>query len=174
MSDALQGLAPDCLQRALRSRFRQQVKPGVRPHRMHLMTHGFRFGPVIALLVAALSFGDCVAAPPIDVTQWEGLYRSTKNEVLRVRSYGDVISIDIFSGSNEAWTLTTAWATGMTKSDYAEFRQRAEPDGLWLSQSFKKEGALLQVHEPAQPTTPPSFFRRLSQSESKLIVGLPE
>ena len=30
MSDAQQGLAPDCLQRALRSRFRQQVKPGVR------------------------------------------------------------------------------------------------------------------------------------------------
>jgi len=29
MSDAQQGLAPDCLQRALRSRFRQQVKPGV-------------------------------------------------------------------------------------------------------------------------------------------------
>ena len=30
MSDAQQGLAPDCLQRALRSRLRQQVKPGVR------------------------------------------------------------------------------------------------------------------------------------------------
>ena len=30
MSEAQQGLAPDCLQRALRSRFRQQVKPGVR------------------------------------------------------------------------------------------------------------------------------------------------
>ena len=29
MSDAQQGLAPDCLQRALRSRFRQQVKAGV-------------------------------------------------------------------------------------------------------------------------------------------------
>jgi hypothetical protein len=29
MSDAQQGLAPDCLQRVLRSRFRQQVKPGV-------------------------------------------------------------------------------------------------------------------------------------------------
>jgi hypothetical protein len=27
--DAQQGLAPDCLQRPLRSRFRQQVKPGV-------------------------------------------------------------------------------------------------------------------------------------------------
>src|SRR5262249_41174173 len=27
MSDAQQGLPPDCLQRALRSRFRQQVKP---------------------------------------------------------------------------------------------------------------------------------------------------
>ena len=33
MSDAQQGLAPDCLQRALRSRFRQQVKPGVGPTR---------------------------------------------------------------------------------------------------------------------------------------------
>jgi phage baseplate assembly protein W len=32
MSDAQQGLAPDCLQRALRSRFRQQVKPGVGRH----------------------------------------------------------------------------------------------------------------------------------------------
>ena len=30
MSDAQQGLAPDCLQRVLRSRFRQQVKPSVR------------------------------------------------------------------------------------------------------------------------------------------------
>ena len=29
MSDAQQGLAPDCLQRVLRSRFRQQVKPSV-------------------------------------------------------------------------------------------------------------------------------------------------
>jgi len=30
MSDAQQRLAPDCLQRVLRARFRQQVKPGVR------------------------------------------------------------------------------------------------------------------------------------------------
>ena len=138
------------------------------------MTQGSRFAPVIALLVAALSFGNCDAAPPIDPAQWDGLYRNSKNAVLRVRSRGDVISIDIFSGSSEAWALTTAWLTSMTKPGYAEFRQRAEPNGLWISLSFQKDGALLQVHDPAQPATPPSFFRRLSSSESKLILGLPE
>ena len=138
------------------------------------MTHGSRFVPVSALLVAALSFGICDAAPSIDATQWDGLYQNSKNEVLRVKSRGDVISIDIFSGSNEAWELTTAWLTSMTKPDYAEFRQRAEPNGLWISLSFRKDGALLQVHEPVKPATPPSLFRKLSSSEAKLILGLPE
>lgn len=146
----------------------------VRLHRIPVMTHGFRFLSIITLLVAVLSFGISRAAPAIDASHWSGLYRSATNEVLRVRANGDVISIDIFSGSNDAWTLNTAWGTSMTKPGYVEFRQRAEPNGLWISLSFTKEGALLQVHEPAQPTNAPSFFKRLSPSESKLILGLPE
>jgi len=43
MSDAQQGLAPDCLQRALRFRFRQQVKPGVR-RTTHSEIRALRFG----------------------------------------------------------------------------------------------------------------------------------
>ena len=139
------------------------------------MAHQFYLAAFVALLVAGCPIAAGGASPTVELTRWEGMYRnSQQNEVMRVRAKDSVISIDIFSGGNGAWKLTTAWATTLTKPNYAEFRQRAEPNGLWLSLSFREEGALLQVHDPAQPEAPPAFFNRLSTADSDSIVGLPE
>jgi hypothetical protein len=134
----------------------------------------FRRSAAVLLLLAATSFLSSEAASELGASRWEGLYRSAEGEIMRIRSYGDIISLDIFTRQNGAWILTTAWATNMKKSDYAEFRQRAEPDGLWLSLSFKKDGALLETHEPDLPKNEQSFYSRLSVAESKLVTGLPE
>ena len=139
------------------------------------MAHQFYLAGFVALLVAGCPIAAGGASPTVELTRWEGMYRnSQQNEVMRVRAEDSVISIDIFSGGNGVWKLTTAWATTLTTPNYAEFRQRAEPNGLWLSLWFREEGALLQVHDPAQPEASPAFFTRLSTADSNSIVGLPE
>jgi hypothetical protein len=113
------------------------------------------------------------AGPPIDAAKWQGLYRNSIGEVMRVEAVGSVVSIDIFASRNSTWTLKTAWTTHMIKPDYAEFRQRAEPDGLWLSLLFKADGALLAVHDPHSASEPDSYFQKLTAKESRQITGLP-
>lgn len=126
------------------------------------------------LLGGAVAFAGSEATLTVNASRWQGLYQNSGGEILRVEANHSVIAIDIFAARNGAWKLATAWATVMAKPDYAEFRQRAESDGLWLSISFEDSGALLVSHDPHAPKPAEVFYRRLSASESSQISGLPE
>lgn len=126
------------------------------------------------LLIGAVPFASSEAELAVNASRWDGLYQGSGGEVLRVDARDSVITIDIFAGRNGAWKLTTSWATVMDKPDYAEFRQRAEPDGLWLSISFEDSGARLVSHDPQAAKPAEVFYRRLSAGESSQIWGLPE
>jgi hypothetical protein len=93
---------------------------------------------------------------------------------MRIQAADSVISIDIFARQNGSWRLTTAWATTMTKPNYAEFRQCAEPDGMWLSLSLNAEGAFLEVHDPDSQQIQKTLYKRLTDAESQQVSGLPQ
>jgi hypothetical protein len=121
-------------------------------------------------VLSVFAITDCVAAEPsIDATGWEGLYRSSQGEILRVQAVGPVISIDTFVSQGGAWKRETAWATIMKKADYAEFRQRVEPNGLWLSLSFENNGALVATHDSDLPKSKTTFFKKLDSTESESV-----
>ncbi len=93
---------------------------------------------------------------------------------MRVQAVDSDISIDIFALQNGSWTLTTSWATTMMKPGYAEFRQRVEPNGLWLSLSLNAKNAVLEVHDPDSQAIEKTLYKKLTSQESRQVKGLPQ
>jgi hypothetical protein len=102
---------------------------------------------------------------------------SSAGEVMRLKgNEGSVLLQTFLRQEAGAWKEMTTWSTIVLKPNYAEFRQRSEPDGLWLSLSLKNGQATLISHNGITYHSPQDrvIYRKLSSAESKKITGLPE
>ena len=123
-----------------------------------------RWISICFLIVSVTIAGEAAAE-----TDLQGLYQNPKGEVMKIVAKGSIISVDVYSHRGSLWELTTTWGTTMTKPNYAEFRQRAEPDGLWLSLLFTNEGAILESHNNGSGINEKNLFKKLSEEETRKI-----
>lgn len=117
-----------------------------------------------------------VAATSPDAALWNGLYRSSDGEIMRITGTGRYILLETFVLKDARWHKMTDWATTLKESRYAEFRQRAEPNGLWLSLTLQNGRITETSHSGTDYHSPKRrvVYTKLSDPDAKLTPALPD